>query len=111
MKDRAKIIEAFRRCFVEGDCEGCPYERKELNGECIDIASEALALYEELIAENEELKAKKGKWRRMYLQYQCSCCGAVIDKREDNRLYGGIEFGEREFHCYWCGSLNELERK
>lgn len=57
MKDRAKIIEAFRRCFVEGDCEGCPYERKELNGECIDIASEALALYEELIAENEELKA------------------------------------------------------
>ena len=56
-------------------------------------------------------EVRHGEWRRMYRQYQCSSCGAVIDERQDNYLYGMIDFGERKSYCYWCGSCNELERR
>ena len=56
------------------------------------------------------VEKKRGKWRRMYRQYQCSSCGAVIDERQDNGLYGMINFGERKPYCYWCGSCNDFER-
>lgn len=61
-------------------------------------------------AKADLVEKKQGKWRRMYRQYQCSSCGAVIDERQDNGLYGMINFGERKPYCYWCGSCNDFER-
>lgn len=54
---------------------------------------------------------KRGVWRRMHRQFNCSHCNAVIDEREDAGLYGMIKFGERKPYCYWCGSLNDFERR
>lgn len=54
---------------------------------------------------------RRGKWRKMFLQYQCSACGKVVDMRHDYNLYALIDFGEKIYSfCYGCGSRNELER-
>lgn len=71
---------------------------------------EAKSAFTALVA-NGAFTEKRGTWLKMYRQYQCSCCGAVIDERDDNGLYRMIEFGERRPYCYWCGSFNDFERR
>lgn len=70
----------------------------------------AMLIIEDAIAA-DVAPTKRGVWRKMYRQYQCSSCGAHIDANEDAYLYGMIEFGERKPYCYYCGSLNDFERK
>ena len=82
-----------------------------MEGHSLKTRVEVEKLADYLLSEGVVVEVKRGVWYKMYRQYQCSSCGAVIDESSDNRLYGLINFGEQKAHCYWCGSLNDFERK
>lgn len=55
--ERTEIIKALEQCADgEQDCENCPYKHITVENDCFDaVKRDALALINELTAENEKL--------------------------------------------------------
>lgn len=105
--EREKVIEGLRICFIQKDCDGCPYQ-KELKA-ILDkphnddwrcpILDDALALL-------QEQEAKKGKWieqedYNLDTYYDCSVCGESWSTVEGTPWENGMNY------CPHCGARME----
>lgn len=81
--------------------DGCVYDTDEASDipqYVFDIRDIAKAIHEAGYR-----KVPEGKWRKMYLQYECPFCRRLIGSRMDEMTFGQIKFGNDTF-CPSCGA-------